>query len=155
MFIEKGLVMTGYGEFHTLFCKLVHWPFSQQRRIIRPKRVICWIIRARQTVRLNLKIERFEFLVNNLPDFIHLFIRQFSRILKMAYLSQIIRLSCENCHDNREENLGFYHVSQFGVAVNSRNTSFFFLSCSRLCDSSQTRKFNGQWSHSCFHRAVI
>ena len=44
----------------------------------------------------------------------------------MAYLSQIIRLSCENCHDNREENLGFYHVSQFGVAFNSRNTSFFF-----------------------------
>ena len=118
--------MTGHGEFHTLFCKLVHWPISHQRRIIRPKRDICWIIRARQTIRLNLKIERFEFLVNNLPDFIHLFIRQFSRILKMAYLSQIIRLSSENCHDNREENLGFYHVSQFGGAINSRNTSFFF-----------------------------
>ena len=118
--------MTGHGEFHTLFCKLVHWLFSQQRRIIRPKRVICWIIRARQTIRLNLKIERFEFLVNNLPDFIQLFIRQFSPILKMDYPSQIIRLSCENGHGNSEENLGFYHVSQFGGAINSRNTSFFF-----------------------------
>ena len=35
----------------------------------------------------------------------------------MDYPSQIIRLSCENCHDNREENLGFYHVSQFRVVL--------------------------------------
>ena len=85
--------MTGHGELHTLICKLVHWPFSQYRRIIRQRRVICWMIRARQTIRLNLKMERFEFLVNNLPDFIHLFIRQFSRILKMDYPSQTDNLS--------------------------------------------------------------
>ena len=42
---------------------------------------------VRQILRLNLKMERFEFLINDPPDFIDLFIRQFSRILKMDYPS--------------------------------------------------------------------
>ena len=73
-------------------------------------------------------------------------------------LRQIICLSCENCHDNREENLGFYRVSQFSGVFNSRNTSFFLLPCFWLCDSTDTKKFYGKWSYSCFlgiERTVI
>ena len=71
-------------------------------------------------------MERFEFLINNLPDFIRLFIRQFSRILKMDYSSETdnpFLLSKRPWQQG--ENLGFYHVSQFSGAFNSRNTSFF------------------------------
>ena len=73
-------------------------------------------------------MERLEFLINNLPDFIRLFIRQFSRILKMDYSSET---------DNpfllwkrpwqQVENLGFYHVSQFsGLLIPGTPASLFF-----------------------------
>ena len=58
-------------------------PFSHERRIILLRRVIRWIIRVRQMERLNLKMERFQFWMKNPSELIHLFIRQFRRILKM------------------------------------------------------------------------
>ena len=68
---------------------VTHWLFSHYRRIICLRRVICWIIRIRQIIGLNLKMERFSFWMNNPPDFIHLFIRQFWHTLKMGYPSLV------------------------------------------------------------------
>ena len=34
MFIEKGVAITGHGEFHTLICKLPHWqPEGESRSL--------------------------------------------------------------------------------------------------------------------------
>ena len=61
-------------------------PSDKIRRIIRPKSavftreknyssetVIHWIMRVKQIIRLNLKMERYKFSIDNPPDFILLF----------------------------------------------------------------------------------
>ena len=57
----------------------VQWPFSYKRRTIR------WIIRVRQVIRLNVKMERLLFWMNNPSDFMNLFIGQLLRILEMDF----------------------------------------------------------------------
>ena len=46
------------------------WPYSHQRRIIRLRWVIRWIISVRQIVRLDMKRERSCFWMDSPPDFI-------------------------------------------------------------------------------------
>ena len=57
-------MMTSAQVFKRRHCQLTRtiityqWPFSRQKRIIRLRRVICWIIRVSRVIHLNEKIER-------------------------------------------------------------------------------------------------
>ena len=55
LFQEISVVADHVGE--NVKCKDYDWPYSHQRRIIRLRRVIRWIIRVKQIIRLNLKME--------------------------------------------------------------------------------------------------